>query len=94
MKLFNTYLGTLDELLKAIEYAHLHMHDNVPVLMAITKVLSKLNFDFKDIEKLYHRILEIEPNNVVAHERLAREYLKRNQSEMALKHLKKSRNQR
>ena len=92
--MFNSYLGTLDELLETIELAHLHMHDNVPVLMAITKVLTKINFDFEKVEKLYHRILEIEPNNVVAHERLATEYLKRNQSEMAIKHLKKSRNQR
>lgn len=83
------YLGTLDELMEAIEQADLHMYDNVPVLMAIAKVLSKINFDFDRIEKLYHRVLEIDPNNFAAHKRLAIEYLKRNQSEMAIKHLKK-----
>lgn len=93
--MYNTCnLGTLDELLEATEQANLHMYDNVPVLIAITKVLSKINYNFVRIEKLYHRILEIEPNNVLAHERLATEYLKRNQTEMAIKHLKKSRNQR
>lgn len=69
------------------------MYDNVPVLMAIAKVLSKINFNFERIEKLFHRVLEIEPNNFVAHKQLATEYLKRNQSEMAIKHLKKSQNQ-
>lgn len=83
-------LGTLDELMEAIEQADLHMYDNVPVLIAIAKVLSKINFDFQRIEKLYHRVLEIEPNNFVANKRLATEYLRRNQSEMAIKHLKKA----
>lgn len=69
------------------------MYDNVPVLLAIAKVLSKINFNFERIEKLFHRVLEIEPNNFVAHKQLATEYLKRNQSEMAIKHLKKSQNQ-
>lgn len=76
--------------MEAIEKADLHMYDNVPVLIAIAKVLSKINFDFERIEKLYHRVLEIEPNNFVAHKRLATEYLRRNQSEMAIKHLKKA----
>lgn len=74
----------------AIDQADLHMYDNVPVLITIAKVLSKIDFDFKRIEKLYYRILEIEPNNFVANKRLATEYLKRNQTEMAIKHLKKA----
>lgn len=74
----------------AIEQADLHMYDNVPVLIAIAKVLSKFDFDFKRIEKLYHRVLEIEPNNFVAHKRLASEYLKRNQTHLAIKHLRKA----
>lgn len=90
----NEYSGTLDELLEAIELADLHMCDNVPVLMAIARVLSKINFNFERIEKLYKRVLEIEPNNAVAHERLATEYLRRNQSKMAMQHLKKAREQR
>lgn len=81
--------GTTDQLFAAIEQAEQHMYDNVPVLIATAKVLSKINFNFQRIEKLYHRVLEIEPSNVVAHEQLATEYLKRNQSEMAIKHLKK-----
>lgn len=76
--------------MEAIQQADLHMYDNVPVLIAIAKVLSKVNFDFERIEKLYHRVIEIEPNNFVAHKRLATEYLRRNQSEMAIKHLKKA----
>lgn len=89
----NIFSGTLDELLKAIDQADLHMYDNVPVLMSIAKVLTKINFDFERIEKLYHRVLEIEPNNFVAHKQLATEYLKRNRSDIAIKHLKKTRHQ-
>lgn len=82
--------GSVDELFAAIEEADLHMHANVPVLIATAKVLSKIDYNFQRIEKLYHRVLEIDPNNSVAHEQLATEYLKRNQSKLAIKHLKKN----
>lgn len=81
--------GTVDQLFEAIEQAELYMYDNVSVLIATAKVLSKINFNFEKIEKLYNRVLEIEPNNIAAHEQLATEYLKRNQSELAINHLKK-----
>lgn len=75
----------------AIDNAKLHMFDNVPVLMAIATALSRINFDFERIETLYHRVLEIDPNNVLAHGQLSIQYQKRNQPEMAIQHYNKAR---
>lgn len=84
-------LGTFDELMAAIDNAKLHMYDNVPVLMAIAKVLTRINFEFERIEQLFHRILEIDPKNFMAHGHLALQYQKRNQPKKAIEHYKKAR---
>lgn len=74
----------------AIDNAKLHMYDNVSVLMAIAKAISRINFDFEQIEKLYHHILEIDPKNFIAHGHLALQYQKRNQATLAIEHYKKA----
>lgn len=86
-----TFTGTQDELMAAIDNAKLNMFDNVPVLMAIARALSRINFDFERIEKLFHRVLEIEPKNIMAHGQLAIQYQKRNRPEMAIQHYNKAR---
>lgn len=83
--------GTYDELMAAIDYAKLHMYDNVPVLIAIAKALSRINFEFEHIEKLYHRILDIDPKNFMAYGHLALQYQRRNQPKLAIEHYKRAR---
>lgn len=75
----------------AIDNAKLTMFDNVPVLMAIAKTLSRINFGFDRIEKLYHRVLELDPKNVMAHGQLSIQYQKNNQPEKAIRHYNKAR---
>lgn len=84
-------LGTVDELMSAIDNANFHLYENVPVLMSIAQALSKVNFDFERIERLYNRILELEPKNVKAHGQLAVQYQRRNKPKLALKHFKRAR---
>lgn len=75
----------------AIDNAKLTMFDNVPVLMAIAKTLSRINFEFDRIEKLYHRVLGLDPKNVMAHGQLSIQYQKNNQPEKAIHHYNKAR---
>lgn len=88
---YGTISGTQDELMAAIDNAKLNMFDNVPVLMAIANTLSRKNFDFERIKKLYKRVLEIDPKNAMAHGYLSSQYLKRNQTKLAIQHYNKAR---
>lgn len=76
----------------AIDNANLTMSDNVPVLSAIASALTRINFDFDRVERLYHRILKLDPQNFLAHVQLSIQYQKRNQPKKAIKHYKKARN--
>lgn len=67
------------------------MYNNVPVLMAMAKALSKINFQYKEIERLYNRVTKIDYTNVEAHEYLALALQKRNQTKRAFAHYKKAR---
>lgn len=83
--------GTQDELMAAIDNAKLNMFDNAPVLMAIANTLSRKNFDFDRIKKLYKRVLEIDPKNAMAHGYLSWQYLKQNQTKLAIQYYNKAR---
>lgn len=83
--------GTEEDLMGAIDNATMNMFDNVPVLMKIAWALAKINFDAERVQKMYERVLKIDPQNVMAHELLAKQYEKQDQSELAMWHYKMAR---
>lgn len=86
------FQGTQDELMAAIDNANLTMSNNVPVLSAIASALTRINFDFERVERLYQHILKLDPRNFLAHVQLSIQYQRRNQSKKAIKHYKRARN--
>lgn len=89
---FSPNTGTQDELMAAIDSANLTLSDNLPVLSTIANALTRINFDFERVERLYHHILKLDPRNFLAHVQLSIQYQKRDQPKKAIKHYKKARN--
>lgn len=75
----------------AIDNANLTMSNNVPVLSAIASALTRINFDFERVERLYQRILQLDPHNFIAHVQLSIQYQRRNQPKKAIKHYQQAR---
>lgn len=85
------FQGTQDELMAAIDNANLTMSNNIPVLTAIASALTRINFDFERVERLYQRILKLDPLNFLAHVHLSIQYQKRNQPKKAMHHYDQAR---
>lgn len=83
-------VGTREEALQACADAEHHLLNNVAVMMTVADVFTKIDYNFERIEKIYLRIISIEPRNYLVHAKLATLYKKENNIKKALKYYKKA----